>query len=312
METIVILEQVPEFFLSGLQDLGYETIPGYQYEEHQLNNVLEKASGIAIRSKSKVDKNFLSKTPRLKFILRPGSGLENVDLDAVKAKNIRLINSPEGNKEAVAEHCLGMLLGLLHNIPKANQAVKNGFWLREENRGTELLGLTVGIIGFGNTGSAFAKKLQSLGVRILVYDKYREIGNDAQQYVHQDALEVLQAEADVISFHVPYNRETHYYFNTAFIENLTKPVYIINTSRGKILNTADLIAGLKQRQIKGACLDVLENEEPENFTAKEKHLFNDLVQMGEVIITPHIAGWSHSSEKGIYQILLEKLKDIFF
>ncbi len=308
MSKVVILEEVPTHFLSGLERLGYNPVLAYHLDKKDLNNALSKACGILIRSNSQVDQSLLEKTPQLKFILRPGSGLDNVDLEAVNKKDINLINSPEGNSNAVAEHTLGMLIGLLHKIPKAYQEVKQGEWLRELNRGKELAELSVGVIGHGNTGSAFVQKLEGLANQLYVYDKYRNVRNVLPEQAKQVSLHTLLANSDVISFHIPYSKETHHFFNADLFHDLHHPVYVINTSRGKILDTQALIEGLNNGQIKGACLDVLENEKLETYTAEEQAGFNQLIEKDEVLITPHIAGWSQRSEQAIYDLLLDKLQ----
>lgn len=304
----MILEQVPSYFLSKLEALGYYPFLAYNQSEEAVKIALSEAQGILIRSNSQVDQSLLEKTPNLKFILRPGSGLENVDLTAVRERNINLINSPEGNSNAVAEHALGMLLGVLHRIPKSFQEVKRGEWLREPNRGTELSELIIGVIGYGNTGSAFIQKLQGLGCQVYVYDKYRNVSEYLPSFAKQASWPELLAKSDVISFHIPYNSETHHFFNMDLIHSLTKPVYIINTSRGKVLDTQALIKGLDEGQVKGACLDVLENEKLESYTAEEQTILNQLMEKNEVLVTPHIAGWSHRSEYAIYTLLLDKMK----
>jgi len=306
MPLIVLLDKVPGFFIQLLQESGYETVEATQVNEQALSEALGKATGLLVRSKSRLDRKLLDRAPAVQFILRPGSGLENIDMEAVRERGIQLLNSSEGNRNAVAEHALGMLLSLLHYIPKAYQELKSGKWLREANRGTELAGSRVGIIGYGNTGSAFANKLKSLDVEILVYDKYMPPEN-AERPIRPVTLRELTDEADIISFHVPYNAETHYMLNARFLEQLKNPAYIINTSRGKVVDTNALMAGLANGKVKGVCLDVLEHEEPENYTAQEQEQMQKLLQRDDVIVTPHIAGWSQKSEVAIYRILLEKL-----
>lgn len=308
MATFVILEPVPKEFLNGLKELGYEPVLAYELDEASRQTHLAKATGLLIRSKSQVDKDLLALTPALKFILRPGSGLGNVDLSAAKEKGITIINSPEGNRNAVAEHTLGMLLGLLHKIPKAYHEIKTGHWIREANRGQEVANLTIGIIGFGHTGEAFAEKIQSLGVNTLVYDKYK--GLSKTQAHTPVSLETLQQEADIISFHVPYNAETHHYFGHHFIAQLAKPVYVINTSRGEIVDNQALLAGIEQGTVKGACLDVVENEATINSKGWGDTFLDQLTDKENVLITPHTAGWSYRSEKAIYQLLLDQLKNL--
>ena len=311
MSRIVVLEDVPSFFIDELQNMGYEIRDATGQNDPMHPKELAKAKGVVIRSKTRVDEQLLGSCPELQFIMRPGSGLDNVDLQAVEKRGIRLINSPEGNKTAVAEHAVGMLLALLHNIPKAFEELKNGKWRREENRGIELTGKTIGIIGYGNTGSAFAEKLAGFGVKILVYDKYKTGFEEPGKNIFEACQADITKEADVISLHIPYNVETRHLVNEQFLNGLLQAPYLINTSRGGVVNTKDLINGLKQGLISGACLDVLENEDFDNYSDEENTLFNEMIATGRVLITPHIAGWSHTSEKAIYRLLLKKLAEEF-
>ncbi|HRH56918.1 MAG TPA: NAD(P)-dependent oxidoreductase, partial [Chitinophagales bacterium] len=241
----------------------------------------------------------------LKIIGRVGSGMENVDVAYCKQKNITCVNSPEGNGNAVGEHCLAMLLNLLNNINKANNELKNNLFLREENRGEELDGKTIGIIGYGHTGEAFAKKLRGFEVDILVYDKYKKAADD---YVKNVSLEELKSTSDVISFHVPYNEETHYYCDANFINDCTKQPIIINTSRGAVLNTLDIISSLEDKKIKGLCIDVYEDEPITKNKTHANEIYQKLLSFNNVIATPHIAGWTHQSKYKLAKILMDKME----
>jgi D-3-phosphoglycerate dehydrogenase len=243
----------------------------------------------------------------LKFIARSGSGLENIDVDFAKSMGVQVFNSPEGNRDAVGEHAVGMLLALFQNLIQGNTEVSNGIWYREGNRGYELKGKTVGIIGYGQMGSAFAERLLGFGCTVLAYDKYKT--GFGGENVKEVSLNDIYANADIVSFHVPYTEETHYYFNQEFISQMAKPFYVINTSRGKVLNTADLVAAIKNESVLGACLDVLEfenasfsndlNEAPESF----RYLCNS----PQVILSPHVAGWTFESYEKLSQVLLYKV-----
>lgn len=234
-----------------------------------------------------------------------GSGLELIDIDYANQKNIICVSTPEGNRNAVAEHALGMLLSMMKNIDKGCNEVRNGIWLRNENRGTELSGKTVGIIGYGNTGAAFSKLLSSFDVTILAYDKYKtDFGG---KMVREVNLDQLCRYADVISFHIPLTDETKYMANEQFFSSLTQKPWIINTSRGPVVQTAALINALEKKLIAGAALDVLENEHLDALTPAQTTQFNYLCGRGEVIITPHIAGYSHEAFLKMSKILLEKL-----
>ncbi|MFB6305491.1 MAG: NAD(P)-dependent oxidoreductase, partial [Flavobacteriales bacterium] len=237
------------------------------------------------------------------------TGMENIDVKRCKEKGIQCFNAPEGNRTAVAEHILGMLLGLFNNLYSANDEVRKGIWQRERNRGIQLDGKTIGIIGLGNTGSAFARKLKGFETEILVYDKYKE--NTQIDHVKNVDLQELQENSDIISFHVPLNKETEYYFNEEFLSAMNKEFYLINSSRGKIVNTKVLVKGLESGKIKGACLDVLE-QEGSSFEKinREDTFLQKLLSFDNVILSPHIAGWSNESYKILSEVLADKIGGI--
>ncbi len=293
-----------------LEDAGFEcTHLPYTRKEEYLQEV-GQYQGIIIRSKFFIDDDFLSHAKNLKFIGRVGSGMENIDIEAAKARNIVCLNSPEGNRDAVGEQAIGMLLSLFNNILKANGEVRTGTWLREENRGLELRGKTLGIIGFGNVGSAFAEKLMGFGCRILAYDKYKS--HYAPVYVQETNLETIMREADIVSFHVPLTGETRYMANNLFFSSCKEGVFIINTSRGKVLNTHHLVEAMKAGQVRGACLDVLEYEKVsfEDMSASNPD-FEWLCQSNRVVLTPHIAGWTHESNLKLSSVLAQKIVQLF-
>jgi D-3-phosphoglycerate dehydrogenase len=242
----------------------------------------------------------------LKYILRPGSGLDNIDVEYAKNKGIIIFNSPEANSEAVAEHAIGMLLGLTNFIPRASEQVRQRRWIRQPNNGFLLKGKTVGIIGYGNTGAAFAKRLSGFETKMLVYDKYKHgFGNSA---IIESDMESIFEEADVISLHLPLSKETKYLVNNAFVQKVKKPFYLVNTSRGGIIELNAVIGGFKSHRLLGAALDVLENENLSSYSKEEKKLLDDLLNAGNVIITPHIAGWTKESRDNIFYFALEKFK----
>jgi D-3-phosphoglycerate dehydrogenase len=283
-------------------DLKYE----WALEEIAAN--IHKYEGIVIRSRIKLDKELIDKGTKLKFIARAGAGMENIDTRYAESKGILCINSPEGNKDAVAEHALGMLLCLFNNLCRANQEVRRGEWVREGNRGLELMGKTVGIIGYGNMGTAFAQRLKGFGVQVLAYDKYKTGFSD--DFATESKMETLFGMCDIVSLHLPLTAETHMLVDDAFWAQFKKPVYLINTARGKIVDTASLVRNLENNKVKGACLDVLEYESGsfENLSAKDLPApFQYLIQSGKVMLSPHIAGWTQESNVKIASVLAAKI-----
>jgi D-3-phosphoglycerate dehydrogenase len=263
--------------------------------------------GLVVTTRIKVDQQLLDAASQLQWIGRLGSGMEIIDVDYAAQKNILCISSPEGNKDAVAEQCLGVLLSMMHNVFKAGLQVRVGKWLREENRGIELSGKTVGIIGYGNTGSAFAALLAPFGVKVLAHDKYKT--GFQKNHIQEASLGELLKEADVISFHLPLNRETHYFANIDFFQSLQKPVFLLNASRGKIVNTQALTHALDEGRVIAAGLDVIENENLKSYTEEELQDFLNLANRGNVWITPHIAGYSKEALEKMAKVLIFKLDE---
>ncbi len=302
---IIITAKVHPYLIEALQVKGFEVLYDPKILYNELLQKVGNAEGIIVTTRLAIDKAMINAATKLQWIGRLGSGMELIDTDYAKTKNIRCVSSPEGNRDAVAEHALGMLLSLMNNINKSAAEVKQHAWLRDENRGTELGGKTVGIIGYGNTGSSFAKLLSSFNVTILAYDKYK---NDfGGKLVREANLEQIAKYADVISFHVPLSSETRHMANEDFFNLLQQKPYIINTCRGNVIQTDALITALNNGIIKGAALDVLENENILSFTAAEKISFTDLTGRNNVLITPHIAGYSHEAFYKMATVLLEKL-----
>jgi D-3-phosphoglycerate dehydrogenase len=305
---VLFIDSVHPILEEKLTQAGFLCQRHFKSSFEELQNILPQAYGLVIRSRFTIDGTFLAFCPNLGFIARSGSGLENIDVKLCETLNIRLYNSPEGNRNAVAEHALGMLLGLMNKLNKAHQEVKNGLWDREGNRGEELDGKTIGIIGYGNNGAAFAKKLRGFDVRVLAYDKYKSGFGDYQ--VQECTLEALQEQADILSFHVPQNKETKHFFNHVFLGQMAKPFYLLNLSRGKVVSTAALVQGLKSGQIKGAGLDVLEYEQKsfESFFDQEMPAdFQYLVSADNVCLTPHVGGWTTESYVKLSSVLADKI-----
>ena len=298
--------------LEQLAALGFENTEEYKAGKKEVEKIIHLFDGIIIRSRFKIDREFLDKATRLKFIGRVGAGLENIDVAYANKKGVFLAAAPEGNKNAVGEHALGMLLSLFNNLNKADREVRQGIWDREGNRGLELEGKTVGIIGYGNTGKAFAKKLSGFDVEVLCCDILPDIGDEFAQQV---PLKELQHKVDVLSLHIPQTPLTLGMVNKEFIEAFSRPFWLLNTARGKCVVTHDLVAALKSGKIKGAGLDVLEYEkisfedlfEEEKMPAEFKYLINS----DRVLLSPHIAGWTEESKVKLAQTIVNKIKGKF-
>lgn len=283
------------------------------------DEVLQKINqydGIIIRSRIPLDKNFLENAPNLKFIARVGAGMENIDLETAKNLGISLINSPEGNRDAVAEHVVAMLLILMNRLFIASEEVKNGIWKREENRGDELLGKTFGIIGYGNMGKATAKRLSGFGVEVIFYDI---LPNLEDEFAKQVSLEELQERADILSLHIPFDASTEYLVDENFISKMKKNFYLVNTARGKNVKTSALVDALKSGKVRAAALDVLEYEKSSfenldtstSLSTRNKEDLQFLLDSDQVIVTPHIAGWTHQSKEKLAQFIVDKIVQQF-
>jgi D-3-phosphoglycerate dehydrogenase len=308
MFEVLVTDKVPEGFCDVFSNLGYIVDYQVSISNISLYHSVPKYQVIVMNSHMDLSKSMLEKATQLKYILRPGSGLDNVDLDYCKAQGITVLSSPEANANAVGEHSLGLLLGLMRNIPRSFFEIKDFKWIRHENTGEELSGKTVGIIGYGHTGSAFAQKLSGMGVKILVYDKYKSgFGDDS---LLESTLEDIQSHADVISFHIPSNIETVHYFDAKFLSAIQKNIYLLNTSRGNILDLSVVLEGLQNGKIKGAGIDVLPNEKFDTLTESEISIIHDLIDFNKVILTPHIAGWTVEARANIFWNVLNKFKEL--
>lgn len=304
---VFFIDTVHPVLEEQLVDYGFNCIDVTKDNVNELKEKLETADGIVIRSRFPMNETLLQHAPKLKFIARSGAGMENIDTAYCEKRNITLFNAPEGNRNAVGEHALGMLLSLMNKFQKGDTEVRKGIWDREGNRGEELDGKTVGIIGYGNNGTAFAKKLRGFDVKVLVYDKY--IDKITDPFVNQVPLEILYDQSDVISFHIPQNEETIYWANETFFETIKKPIYLLNLSRGKIVSTHALLKAIVNGKVKGAGLDVLEFEKAsfENFDNEKIEDFNALISNSKVLLTPHVGGWTTESYLKLSTVLADKI-----
>jgi D-3-phosphoglycerate dehydrogenase len=302
---VIITAPAHPYLTQRLQDKGFEVVLSETISYNELANNIATATGLVVSTRIKIDQPLLEKAIALKWIARLGSGMELIDTNYAASKNIVCVSSPEGNAGAVGEHAMALLLNLMNKVTSSFAEVKNGLWIRDANRADALMGKTVGIIGLGHTGNAFASRLQSFGVKIMAHDKYKQ--ETPLQNVEFVDLATLCSNADVVSLHLPQTPETHHYASTSFFASLVKSPYFINTCRGKVADTAAIITALKNGQIKGAGLDVLENENLGSYSEVERVQLEWLCKQSNVIITPHIAGYSHEAFYLMAKIVLDKL-----
>lgn len=308
---IIFLDSVHPILAERLSAEGYECVQATSTPKEDCLDLIKDAHGIVIRSRFAMNEEFLQFATNLKFIARSGAGMENIDVRYCKKKGIALHNAPEGNRNAVGEHALGMLLSLMNKLHTADREVRSGKWDREGNRGIELDGKTVGIIGYGNNGSAFAKKLRGFDVKLMAYDKYKKDFGD--HFVMECTLNALLKNADIISFHIPQNPETLFMANDVFFLKIQKPIFLLNLSRGKIVQSSALVKGLKSGKILGAGLDVLEYEKTsfESFFEDEMpEDLNYLLESDKVILTPHVGGWTAESYFKLSDVLADKILEV--
>ena len=307
-KNILILDKNHPILRKSLESIGFQCDTDYTSSKEEIEKTIKPYIGIIIRSRFKIDSQFIDAATSLQFIARVGAGLESIDVAYASKKNIQLISAPEGNRNAVGEHTLALLLALFNKINKADNEIKNGKWLREANRGLELDGKTVGIIGYGNMGKSFAKKLRGFDVNVICYDIKKGVEDEN---CHQVSLQQLQKEADVVSLHTPHNKESYKMVNTSFIQAFSKSFHLINTARGSVVVTEDIVAALKHGKISGVALDVLEYEKTSFENIFEAHslpaAFKYLINSNKVILTPHVAGWTEESAIKLAQTIVDKI-----
>ena len=305
-KSILIVDDLHPAFKQEAEALGYVVSDEPLFTREQTLAVIKDYEGLAVRTKFQVDRELIDAAPKLKFIARAGAGMDNVDEAYAQSKGIACINAPEGNADAVAEHAMGMLLSLMNKLRQADQQVRTGIWDREGNRGWELKGKTVGIIGYGYMGQSFAQKLHGFGVQVIAYDKYKTGFSD--NYAREVSMEEIVKFSDVLSLHLPLTRETRNLVDTEYLFHFRKPIFFLNTSRGEIVNTSAVLNAIANGKILGAGLDVLEVEK---FPAlAEQNWYAELVKNDKVVLSPHVAGWTFESYRKISEVLAEKLKNL--
>lgn len=311
---VAFIDTVHPVLWDGLIENGFQCLDFTNESLATIRKQIHAINGIVIRSRFPMNAEFLEQAKSLEFIARSGAGMENIDVDFCAKNKIQLLNAPEGNKNAVAEHAVGMLLNLSNNLNRCDAEVRKGIWRREENKGIEIEGKTIGIVGYGNNGSAFAKVLSGFGCKILAYDKYKS--GFSNSFVEESTLENIQQKADIISLHIPQNDETKWMIDARFIQAVSKPFYLINLSRGKIVKTDQLVDGLKSGKVLGACLDVLEYEKSsfENMFDDFNNLpeaFQYILKSDKVILSPHVGGWTHESYYKLSLVLRNKILEYY-
>ena len=303
---ILIVDELHSLFQQEAEKQGYIVDYHPEYKLADALKVLAEYDGLAIRSKFRVDKTIIDAAPKLKFIARAGAGVDNLDEVYIKEKGIIILNAPEGNRDAVGEHTIGMLLTLMNNLKKGDLEIRSGVWDREGNRGYELKGKTIGLIGYGNMGQAFAKKLKGFEVEVIAFDKYKTGFSD--QYANEVSMEQIVKYSDILSLHVPLTRETRQLVDEEYLFHFKKPIFFVNTSRGEVVNTQAVLKAINTGKIRGAAFDVLEVEK---FPAlHEQSWTKELIENEKVLLSPHVAGWSYESYERISQVLAEKLKKL--
>lgn len=300
---ILIVDDLHPAFKLAAEDLGFEVHDRPLIKKEEVLEILPNYIGLAIRTKFRVDEEVMNAAPNLKFVARAGAGMDNIEVAIANEKNIQLINAPEGNSDAVGEHAVGLLLSLMNNFREADIEIRNGIWDREENRGYELKGKTVGIIGYGHMGQSFAKKLKGFEVNVLAYDKYKTGFSD--DFAKEVSMDEMVKQVDILSLHIPLTNETKQMVNDEYLFHFKRPIFFLNTARGEIVNTSSVLKCIKSSKILGAGLDVLEVEKFPSLTSTP--FYQDLIADKKVILTPHVGGWTFDSYRKISEVLASKL-----
>ncbi len=308
LKKCLVIDRMHESLFPMLYEIGWETVYQPEISRDEIKKAHQDYTGLIVRSKTKVDRDLLGESPTIKFVARAGAGLDNLDLEYLSEKKIHVLHAAEGNRDAVGEHTVGILLTLIRNIANADQQIRSLTWKREENRGTEIMGKTIGIIGYGNMGHAFAKRLSGFGCKVLAYDTYKTHFSDS--FCEEADMQRIYQEVDILSLHIPLTPETRKMVNQDYLNRFSKNIVIINTSRGEIVVQQDLTRLLDAGKVKGAALDVLENEKLNELSFEELEIVNNLFQRPNVIFTPHIAGWTVESHIKINIALINKIKSL--
>ncbi len=304
LKKILIADDMHRCIIPLLEEKGYEIVYSPLITRDEILKIIHEFEGLIIRSKTSVDRELIEAGSKLKFVARAGAGMDKVDYEYLSSMNVEIINAPEGNRDALGEHAIGMLLSLLHKIPFGNLGVRKGEWNREGNRGIELKEKVVGVYGVGNMGMSFAKKLRGFECEIIGFDKFKKIEMD---FVEQVGLEEFMSRTEILSIHIPLYNETKYLFDLDYLKRFKNLKVLINTSRGEILNTEDLMTLIGEGTIYGACLDVLENEKIATYSDRERELLHKLTALPNVIVTPHVGGWTFESYQRISEVIAEKV-----
>lgn len=305
MKKVLITDNVHKIMLSEFEKAGFTCDYFPDITNDDVYNSIEQYEGIIINSRTKMLKKQIDKAKNLKFIGRLGSGMEIIDVEYAKIKEIKSFSVPEGNRDAVAEHAIGMLLSLFNNLNRADKELRNFEWNREKNRGIEIGGKTIAIIGYGNTGKALAKKLSGFDVEVLTYDKY--LNNYTDNFAKEATMQEIFKKADIVSFHLPLTKETHFLCNDKYVNKFKKDIFIINSSRGEIIDLEKIFFQIKSKKIKGMCLDVFENEKVDTLSKNEIKFYSKLYELDSIILSPHIAGWTIESKYKIAELLTKKI-----